>query len=1621
MSLPSQTGQKRKGLWNQHIRSNPVRTFTRIPGRNSLLLNSSRVTTSNQSESGSPDASPTSDDEFFQPANDEGGFEGGSSQPRERTTVSQNPVSSESDTPLKTWVAEYRTTSLDEQMRYEGRGTKRNGEWNGSFFAGVTLRDIGLQVQLGENHPPGTPCVFKRDVHKDFIVLHTNGIHLVNVDSCGCSGLNPGEPPISLATQLLCAGWYPATHRDPKTCTMFELMHLFHLLSLQSKVSHYHFYKSLHYKTDNTGIHKIPYRYPAFCLMAQKWCHETMVKRGGRAFVQSNKRIEETAQGELAVLCRACPIPDINLPSDWADGPPKFQFLYILIVCIDACFWFKNRLRSSDEKDPTLGPGWAFMVDHGPYLDHVKKYATEKEISTCASFAAVHLANLKGIKGHRTSGVAGVCCARQDCFRPNGVGDLQVGERHANIDYIFLSAIFGFALMFIIASYDIACQCLKGFWTRLPRLPEHLHPNVRPENLLGKIPKFHYDAHIKKDHAQYSFNFTRGVGRVNGEGIERLWGWIKKGVGQTVEMGPGACRDILDDFFGYSNYRKMTDIGNSLLKGMAAAIPEAITHQRAYEEFDAHLRQEMPEQVQEWDRLYIEWDKKPTDSPCLFDTAERPISLAKVKLQLADAEAAKDGLETTAAHTPSTFILLALEIEDLQRKLLSDIKEHPNPTALQQTAFQERRVIIRKRIVQIWEFQATYMPGLRTVLPDPTVLDDAPSARAETMCLYFPSDLAGRDRDRACIKGLAEVEARIRQALACDNLHDLRQHLLTRTFLSKWRVKNVSGQRTGTCTRSLQHVIDMKVADAKTRYRRSREALLALRGKGSWETHLQELHNDDVRSLNERLMTEHERIQRDPVNHEALDGVPVEDALGDGKRSLSWIWIQFRGADENSPEMVEALRVEWAKCRARSSRWKEELMLLKEEMRCVLKFGEWKECWWTARISMRAEQDEALMEGLRAYALEHADIEYRFRTMLDAKWKSIKERVEVVLADLAKPVYSETPVSTPLVVDVDYDEEPEDDTNGGTSDWPLNREEEEEEIAQLGTRINGQMTGTGTVMFGQDPAVTVTVNRHATAARQSLTATYVVTIGRGSFLKCDVMSKETKDWELGHLGQVRSESQVKESRRGWISSAKSTTINHLRHCRNVTEVTRARANDEHRRNSRSASPARRAPVPTPLDTGMHSEYPHGVITLDSPTTPSYGFGYSTPSVPPSPTTGSFTPPPTSQSHHNLASSFHRPSRPSSSQSFNFLSREASASRSHSRGLSAHSHAEFIQPPWTKERQEGFKTAVAQLTVSAGFPLTWVDNPEWIDFCAEYIPGAKSPSRRSLTSRIIPKAVSSLRTAAEASTRGQLATVEADGFTGLNKHHLLAFMIASNGKRKTADLLLARLEAVIQEVEARFGVRVVAVCTDASGECRKARRELLKKYPYLIINLVVGDYFGQNAVILKITKQANDLITWLRSKTLLLGMIREIRDKLGLSPLSVLWAVITRWTAHYLAFRRLLELEPSLRAVISKDDMQQNPAKKAVVIGDAKPKRRARRMVKIIQNPLFWHGIVWMKRHLEPLAIAANITQASFCRMDQVLLTFGHLVMTYKKLTDTSDFVPCNAIIKSIEKQWEKTD
>ncbi|KAH9023573.1 hypothetical protein EDB83DRAFT_2527307 [Lactarius deliciosus] len=87
------------------------------------------------------------------------------------------------------------------------------------------------------------------------------------------------------------------------------------------------------------------------------------------------------------------------------------------------------------------------------------------------------------------------------------------------------------------------------------------------------------------------------------------------------------------------------------------------------------------------------------------------------------------------------------------------------------------------------------------------------------------------------------------------------------------------------------------------------------------------------------------------------------------------------------------------------------------------------------------------------------------------------------------------------------------------------------------------------------------------------------------------------------------------------------------------------------------------------------------------------------------------------------------------------------------------------------------------------------------------------------------------------------------------------------------------------------------------------------------------------------------------------------------------------------------------------------------------KQKAHAMKAIIEDDTFWHSLAHLKTHLEPLARAANVAQAAFCRLDQILLTFGSLSIYYREIMDQDpdNAIGCTAILDSIEKWWAKAD
>lgn len=249
----------------------------------------------------------------------------------------------------------------------------------------------------------------------------------------------------------------------------------------------------------------------------------------------------------------------------------------------------------------------------------------------------------------------------------------------------------------------------------------------------------------------------------------------------------------------------------------------------------------------------------------------------------------------------------------------------------------------------------------------------------------------------------------------------------------------------------------------------------------------------------------------------------------------------------------------------------------------------------------------------------------------------------------------------------------------------------------------------------------------------------------------------------------------------WIQGRKETLLRHLKSkCPYQPADVKQRAQEESVRIGLVTSPSR--PLQgqahhdhTPIDPALTTPSPLiFASTLNSLPTPSlppisippvpYHLSYgqqalysASASLPPSPFTEVHPSP--------VPSDLSASSRPSKRLR---LSRQSSA---------RNSQADL--PVWSDAHQERFASRIARLTASCGFPFLWVDNPEWHAFCAEFIPGAQMIGRKSLANNWIPAEAGKYRKSAMERARGQEVTLQCDGWSGVNSHHYIAFMITTS--------------------------------------------------------------------------------------------------------------------------------------------------------------------------------------------------------------------------------------------------
>ncbi|KAG6821717.1 hypothetical protein H0H92_001246, partial [Tricholoma furcatifolium] len=128
-------------------------------------------------------------------------------------------------------------------------------------------------------------------------------------------------------------------------------------------------------------------------------------------------------------------------------------------------------------------------------------------------------------------------------------------------------------------------------------------------------------------------------------------------------MGPGSRHDTLDDFIGFSNFRKTVDYGDNLLRSMVQAIPEAILHHQAFEAFTYGLTNEHSDKLAEWERDVRIWEMNKSKNKDPYLIEEEVVSVHKIECQLADEDRRQYSTKASNIVTPSALIISGLALE----------------------------------------------------------------------------------------------------------------------------------------------------------------------------------------------------------------------------------------------------------------------------------------------------------------------------------------------------------------------------------------------------------------------------------------------------------------------------------------------------------------------------------------------------------------------------------------------------------------------------------------------------------------------------------------------------------------------------------------------------------------------------------------------------------------------------------------------------------------------------------------------------------------------------------------------------------------------------------------------
>ncbi|KAI9431069.1 hypothetical protein H4582DRAFT_2060255 [Lactarius indigo] len=861
--------------------------------------------------------------------------------------------------------------------------------WTGKYFISSWMREVGSQMdcddedrQVGSQNEYDTAADFgfgtaadlgfnnskpgrrDKDGNPIITVIDRSGVHDIGVSWCCC----PEAPEHDM--QLMTAGLFPATFRNPRTAFTFRVLEDFHLDNLECKTTPSQFFSRLRRLTNDEFPNTVPDRYRELLRACRQWRVLISRKRFGFGYGGD----EEQKSGSMAIFCALCAQPGINLPEDWREYENS-DVLFMRGFMMDGNFQAEHMKMRNPENDIPLSEGTGFMVSREPYESHLKSAVERRQHSS-------HL---------ESTGIGATACIH-GAFVPDSVVDFQKGEAQKNMDYSIFKAL-NFNMEGIEAAlicYDVMCQWSVHMAERVVgsnylELPDNL------ELRLG-IGLFHIHGHQDTCLARYSPSFIKGGRQIDGETIETLWAPLNEITRSTRGMSTSHRREVIDDHMNDSNWKKLIDLGKFFPMDATPALSAAMLSTAAFESISASAS---PERIKAWGAEEEHAQRERGRDVKVMDIYDikmkRFPSRAEILLDLTEKE-----IEGSGHKGHATWLSSGLKIQETQLSLQAlerKIGSHPTPDqqrdiALKHARLQERVDTFQKQAANIlraspdsggdsWDntplrerYIGIEFDGIGEGEDDDECASSAEehdqlqvsgnnstdgSIDAEYIPLHLPSHLGYDWCDKNGAEDLAKAELHLREGQLNDSLHHIRIALGHKSYLFRHDVRPARTQRLKTRAWTEVHAAESTVQHHARVYTCARQAIVDLGAGSSLLDRYKVLRRQDL-SVKTSVIAPHVRGQRN--------------------KSLPWFWTMDVRRDADVGEWMEdctgysvhtclrnltlhtVYRVHWLRAKAQKMRWIEELQCLQVEMDSAIRFFRHQEKFWQAKKELIEPQSQ---------------------------------------------------------------------------------------------------------------------------------------------------------------------------------------------------------------------------------------------------------------------------------------------------------------------------------------------------------------------------------------------------------------------------------------------------------------------------------------------------------------------------------------------------------------------------------------------------------------------------------------------------------------------------------------